>query len=278
MKKKASYLLPLLGLSALLTGTSFAVVVVAYDFESESNGDYFSNGGVSEVTGWSQDTANPVAFGDEFPLAYITPTQFTSTATNSGHLGTQLANTPDNASTSVSASLGLSGAVPIGTITLNLAIVDNAADSFTGRDQFSVGVTNAGSTSIAQIDFIPNSGDDTLWDISLGVNGAAVATTGATMTAGAGYVFSIVFADSGTSFSYGASTGGVAGSLIADLGIVASGDFGGIEMTHTPLAAAGTSANELVFDNITISDAVPEPSSSLLILSAVSGLFLRRRR
>jgi hypothetical protein len=139
---------------ALAAGTSVYGAVL-YDFNSESTGDLFAGG----VSGWTQDSINPSAFGQTFPLAYIATTNFGSVGTNSGHLGTQFANTPDNSSTTVTGSLSVPNAQ---SITLNLAILDNDADSFLGRDAFSVTVSTVGSSKLAQIDFTPTVGDETL--------------------------------------------------------------------------------------------------------------------
>ena len=50
-----SFSLHLVGLSALLSSSSFAAVTASFDFESETANDFFSD----SVTGWSQDQSNP---------------------------------------------------------------------------------------------------------------------------------------------------------------------------------------------------------------------------
>ena len=87
---------------APLVGSAIAANSVTYDFETSSSGDLFEAGGVS---GWSQDTSNPTAFGQTFPLAYISATDFGGGSSNSAHLGTQVANTPDNADTTLTGDL-----------------------------------------------------------------------------------------------------------------------------------------------------------------------------
>ena len=258
--------------STIISGLVFSVGAsaygaVLYDFSSESSGDLFAGG----VTGWTQDSINPSAFGQTFPLAYISTTNFGSGGTNAGHLGTQFSNTPDNSSTTVTGSLAVPNAQ---SITLNLAILDNNVDTFVGRDAFSVTVSTVGSSKLAQIDFTPTVGDETLWDISLGVNGAAVSGTLATVRSLSGYIFQIDFGPGATNFSYGAQ-GGLADVAIGSRPAVSSFDLGEIAMTHTPVAPVGTSANTLVFDNIGV--VIPEPSSSLLIFLGL-GVLGRRRR
>ena len=248
-------------------GTS-AYGAVLYDFSSESSGDLFAGG----VTGWTQDSINPSAFDQIFPLAYIATTNFGSGGTNSGHLGTQFSNTPDNSSTTVTGSLSMPNAQ---SITLNLAILDNDTDAFVGRDAFSVTVSTVGSSQLAQIDFTPNVGDGTLWDLSVGVNGTAVSGTLATVQSNSGYIFQMDFGPTATIFSYGAQ-GGLADVVFGSRSAVSSFNLGEIAMTHTPVAPAGTSANTLVFDNIEAIP-IPEPSSSLLILLGL-GVLGRRRR
>lgn len=245
---------------------SSACAAIVYDFNAESLGDLFAG----EVTGWTQDSPNPSAFGQTFPLAYIATTNFGSGGSNSGHLGTQFANTPGNTPTTVTGALGISS---VQSVALNLAILDNNADGFAGRDAFSVSVAAVGSAPAAEIGFTPNIGDDTLWDVSLGVNGVAATATTATIQSLSGYIFKMDFGPGATIFSYGAQ-GGTPNVVIGSRSAVSSFDLGEISMTHTPVSAAGTSANTLVFDNI---EAIPEPSSSLLILLGL-GVLGRRRR
>ena len=87
---------------APLVGSAIAANSLTYDFDTSSSDDLFTGGGVS---GWSQDIANPSAFGETFPLAYVSATNFGDGSTSSAHLGTQRSNTPDNASTTLTGSL-----------------------------------------------------------------------------------------------------------------------------------------------------------------------------
>jgi len=265
-------LLPLftIVLSASLASPAFGATTVTYDFQSETLGDLFTGG----VTGWSQATPNPSAFGTTFPLAYIASTGFGSGPTNSGHLGTQFANTADNSPTTVSGTLGLSGSV-IGSLTLNLAILDNTADSFPGRDAFSVSVVSPSGAGIARLGLTPTVGQETQWDISIGVNGAPLTPTVASVQSLSGYIFQLDFSTASTSFRYGPQ-GGSPSVLIGDRAAPFTFEFGEIAMTHTPMAAAGTSANTLVFDNIVAT--IPEPSSALLGLASLVLLCGCRRR
>jgi hypothetical protein len=257
----------------IISGVALAAAATAHgavliNFDSESTGDLFAGG----VSGWTQDSTNPTAFGQTFPLAYIATTDFGSGATNAGHLGTQFANTPDNSATTVARSL--SGITHAQSITLNLGILDSAADSFTGRDAFSVTVSSAGSSTLAQIGFTPTLGNETSWNISLGVNGAAASLTAQTLQSLSGYIFKMNFGPGATTFSYGPQ-GGAANVLIGSRSALSSFALGEISMTHTPISAAGTSANNLVFDNINI--AVPEPSSSVLLVLGLAMVARRRR-
>ena len=261
--------------TVVISGVALAAAATAHgavliNFDSESTGDLFAGG----VSGWTQDSTNPTAFGQTFPLAYIASTNFGSGASNAGHLGTQFANTPDNSATTVARSL--SGITHAQSITLNLGILDNAADSFTGRDAFSVTVSSAGSSTLAQIGFTPTLGDgnETSWNISLGVNGAAASLTAQTLQSLSGYIFKMDFGSGATTFSYGPQ-GGAANVLIGSRAALSSFALGEISMTHTPISAAGTSANTLVFDNINI--AIPEPSSSVLLVLGLAMVARRRR-
>ena len=131
-----------------LVGIASAATQLNYDFDSSSSGDLFSGSGVS---GWSQDGANPSAFGQTFPLAYVSATNFGSVSSNSAHLGTQFANTPGNASTTLTGSLtsltagGQQNAPHIYNMvkaSCSLGVLDESSDSVKGRTRFSVTLTN----------------------------------------------------------------------------------------------------------------------------------------
>lgn len=259
-------------LGSLAHGASSLVI----DFESQSANDLFTG----DVTGWTQDNPNLSAFGQTFPLAFISTSDYGSGSSNVGVLGTQFANTADNSATTVSGDIDSSGLQDLpANVTLNLAILDDNTDQFTGRDDFSVSLVGSASQSLATIQFTQDSGSSSFWNIAVGVNGAApTAVSGAFVTAQSGYIFSMNFGPSSTDFRYGPSGGGSSPVLISSEAAVAGFGTGlaGIEMTHTPVATAGTSLNTLVFDNITVS--VPEPSSLTLFGIAVSVLAARRRR
>ena len=248
-------------LPILLCSHVVASVTATFDFNSEGANDYFSDG----VSGWTQDSSNPTAFGDTFPLAYIASTNFGGGASNSGHLGTQFGNTSDNSSTTVSGTFspvaGGTGTIP--SVTLNLAILDDAADSFTGTDAFTVGVQNAADVTIAQIEFTPNNGE---WLVN-GSSGISIAPN-------SGYEFKINFAEDETSYLWGNANDGA--FIVFDTAPAVAGAYlAGIEMTHIPVASAGSSANTLVFDNIVAT--VPEPSALALFILGLPLLNLRRR-
>ena len=271
--KISTFVAPSIGLSVLLGLSAQGATTVTYDFQLETAADLFSG----DVTGWTQDSANPVAFGDTFPLAYIEASDFGGGSSNTGFLGTHFANTSPNTSTTVAGALNFTGidAVVAPETTFNLGIQDNAADSFTGRDAFSVALRTSLSANIAQIVFTPTSGDEATWDVAVGIGNAVPSSTLATVTAAAGYIFKIDFSEGATKFSYGGSAGGVPNVQFATRGGVGLSDLGEIAMTHDPLAAEGTSANSLIFDNIVVS--VPEPSSAALLILGSAFLFGRRR-
>ena len=254
---------------------SLKAAVVSYDFETQTEGDVFDG----EVTGWSQDTGNPEAFGVVFPIGYISTIDFSGSGsgTNTGFLGTYRGNTPDNASTTVTGDLSGVGAIAAGdsSVTFNLAIIDDSTDQFTTRDEFSVVVRNDSSGEVARIDLAPNAFDETLWNVSIGVNGAPTVGALYSLEEGFGYQISIEFEGGQTRFLHRSSVGGGTYIGLGNLAPVTSGDFGDIQMIHNPQGLAGSSANALVFDNIV---AVPEPSSSSLLLLGLAGALGWRRR
>ena len=270
-----------------LAGIASAATQLNYDFESSSSGDQFSGNGVS---GWSQDIANPSAFGQTFPLAYVSATNFGGGSSNSAHLGTQVANTPNNASTTLTGdltSLTAGGQANAGHIynmvyaSFNLAVLDDSSDSFDGRDGFSVALTTASGAEAATIGLSPTSNNDDSWDVSVGVNGST-STTGATITANSAYKFYIESLDGSTTFKFEAADGtGNTWINTIDSGVVSPftntlNQVTGIAFSHDPLGTAGSSANTLAFDEVSVQ--IPEPSSSLLMVLSAGLIAIRRRR
>lgn len=277
--------------TALTASVASGAISVGYDFESQSTGDRFTGAVVSSITGavtgpaagdvagWSQDKPNRTSFGQVQALAYIASTNFGGGSTNTGHLGTQFANTSDNSSTTLTGEIDVSSLdFPASRVTLNLAILDDTTDQFTGRDAFHVALTGNIGQGLAEINFTPTVGDDESWDISVAVNGGGATTTTATLDSLAGYVFGINFGPLNTEFSYGPSQGTTSPIIFSTVDPVPlfGAQIANIEMTHEPLVAAGTSANTLVFDDIVVT--VPEPGSSLMLCLGLGALAQRRRR
>jgi hypothetical protein len=270
-----------------LVGIASAATQLNYDFDSSSSGDQFSGNGVS---GWSQDIANPSAFGQTFPLAYVSATNFGGGSSNSAHLGTQVANTPNNASTTLTGdltSLTAGGQPNAGHVynyisaSFNLAVLDDSSDSFTGRDGFSVALTTDSGAEAATIGLSPTSGNNDTWDVSV-TAGGTTSTTGGTITANSAYRFYIESLDGSTTFKYEAADGtGNTWINTIDSGVVSPftntlNQVTGIAFSHDPLGTAGSSANTLAFDEISVQ--IPEPSSSLLMVLSAGLIAIRRRR
>ena len=270
-----------------LVGIASAATQLNYDFDSSTSGDQFSGNGVS---GWSQDIANPSAFGQTFPLAYVSATNFGGGSSNSAHLGTQFANTPNNASTTLTGdltSLTAGGQPNAGHVynyisaSFNLAVLDDSSDSFAGRDGFSVALTTDSGAEAATIGLSPTSGNNDTWDVSV-TAGGTTSTTGGTINANSAYRFYIESLDGSTTFKYEAADGtGNAWISSVDFDVVSPftntlNQVTGIAFTHDPLAATGTSANTLAFDEISVQ--IPEPSSSLLMVLSAGLIAIRRRR
>ena len=270
-----------------LVGIASAATQLNYDFDSSSSGDQFSGNGVS---GWSQDIANPSAFGQTFPLAYVSATNFGGGSSNSAHLGTQVANTPNNASTTLTGdltSLTAGGQPNAGHVynyisaSFNLAVLDDSSDSFTGRDDFSVALTTDSGAEAATIGLSPTSGNNDTWDVSV-TAGGTTSTTGGTITANSAYKFYIESLDGSTTFKYEAADGtGNTWISSVDFDVVSPftntlNQVTGIAFSHDPLGTAGSSANTLAFDEISVQ--IPEPSSSLLMVLSAGLIAVRRRR
>lgn len=270
-----------------LVGIASAATQLNYDFDSSSLGDQFSGNGVS---GWSQDIANPSAFGQTFPLAYVSATNFGGGSSNSAHLGTQVANTPNNASTTLTGdltSLTAGGQPNAGHVynyisaSFNLAVLDDSSDSFTGRDDFSVALTTDSGAEAATIGLSPTSGNNDTWDVSV-TAGGTTSTTGGTINANSAYRFYIESLDGSTTFKYEAADGtGNTWISSVDFDVVSPftntlNQVTGIAFSHDPLGTAGSSANTLAFDEISVQ--IPEPSSSLLMVLSAGLIAIRRRR
>jgi hypothetical protein len=274
MKNKISYPFSVL---VSLAGSAFAANSLTYDFNSSVANDKFEGGGVA---GWSQDTPNPSAFGNPFPLAYVAATNFQNGEglSNSAHLGTQRANTSNNADTTLTGDLSsLDPIYNMMNVSFNMAILDDNTDSYEGRDNFNVALTDASGAQAATIGLSPNAGSNEKWDVSVGVNGST-STTGYTISAQSSYNFYIESRDNLTSFSYGAGDGS---GLRIGLGsfnekVTSLNSITGIAFEHDPLSPVGTSAHTLAFDNISVQ--IPEPSSSLLMVLSAGLIAIRRRR
>jgi hypothetical protein len=273
-----------------LVGVAGAASSVTYNFNSSSDGDLFTGGGVS---GWSQNIENPTAFGETFELAYVSATNFAGGLSNAGEVGSFRANDATNRDTVLTGDLsslaagGQPGASTIYNmvgVSFDLGILDDSSDQFTGRDGFSVALTAANGDQAATVGFTPTVGNNDTWDVSVGVNGQASTATAYVVAANAGYKFYINSKDGTTDFSIGTSGGSVSESEI--LGSIFSPFYDGfrtslnsvtgIAFTHDPLADPGTSANAITFDNISVQ--VPEPSSSLLMVLSAGLIAIRRRR
>jgi len=263
-------LLPLV--LAPLVGSAIAANSVTYDFETSSSGDLFEVGG---VTGWSQDTSNPTAFGQTFPLAYVSATDFGGGSSNSAHLGTQVANTPDNADTTLTGDLSsLDPIYNMLNVSFNMAVLDDSADSFEGRDAFNVALTTASGSQVATIGFSPSAGNNEVWDVSVGVNGST-STTPYQVSANSGYSFYISSRDNTTDFKFGPDGGNIV-TIDSFVAATSLNSITGITFEHDPLSEVGTSAHTLAFDNLTVQ--IPEPSSSLLMILSAGLIAIRRRR
>jgi hypothetical protein len=273
MKNKISYSFSIL---ASLAGSAFGANSVTYDFNSSAADDKFEAGGVA---GWSQDTLNPRAFGKSFPLAYVAATNFQNGEglSNSAHLGTQRANTPDNAATTLTGDLSsLDPIYNLLNVSFDVAVLDDNTDSFNGRDAFNVALTTASGAQAATVGFSPNATSGEKWDISVGVNGSTSATA-YTISAQSSYRFAIESRDDTTRFLL--SGPGISSVLLSsiDAPVLSLNSVTGIGFEHDPsLSPVGTSAHTLAFDNI--SAQIPEPSSSLLMVLSAGLIAIRRRR
>ena len=263
---------------AAFGGSAFAASSVTYDFQSSAAGDLFADGGVA---GWSQDTTNPKAFGQTFPLAYVAATNFGGGSSVSAHLGTQQSNTPDNADTTLTGSLSsLDPIYNMVSVSFNLAVLDDSADSYEGRDAFNVALTTASGAQAATIGLSPSATSNEVWDIAVGINGST-STTPYTISANSGYTFFIESKNNVTHFLYGPDGASFANGNKIGLGslngkVTSLNSITGIAFEHDPLSPVGTSAHTLAFDNVSVQ--IPEPSSSLLMVLSAGLIAIRRRR
>ena len=263
---------------AAFGGSAFAASSVTYDFQSSVAGDLFADGGVA---GWSQDTTNPKAFGQTFPLAYVAATNFGGGSSVSAHLGTQQSNTPDNADTTLTGSLSsLDPIYNMVSVSFNLAVLDDSADSYEGRDAFNVALTTASGAQAATIGLSPSATSNEVWDIAVGINGST-STTPYTISANSGYTFFIESKNNVTHFLYGPDGASFANGNKIGLGslngkVTSLNSITGIAFEHDPLSPVGTSAHTLAFDNVSVQ--IPEPSSSLLMVLSAGLIAIRRRR
>lgn len=267
----------LFSLTAAVSSTALSAATL-YDFNAlASDGSvHFSNA----VAGWTQSTTNPTFDGADVPLAYIDSAALGGSVSSAGYLGTIRGNLVPNAPTTLTGTLntGTPTAITGNTLSIDISFLDDAADSFTSRDSFSIGITNSLDLSVASLSFNPNGGDANLWDVSFEVGGI-VTNSSVTLSSNTGYRLFVDFLDTSVQFGYGSTTSSSASTYFGTSSTTAAGtsEFGNLLLTHTPNGAAGSSANALVFDNVAINP-VPEPSAALLLGVSALGLFRRNRR
>lgn len=250
-----------------------ALAATSYNFDSTAIGSLFTD----SVLGWSQPTPNPPSVGGfDHPMAYIVA----GDTGNAGLIGTLLGNTPANTTTTLIGSIADAGAISGKTVSLTVAILDDATDAYTTRDSFSISIMSSPTLEIASLLFTPNAGNPALWDISYDTGTGTDTLTASTVEANSNYAFFLAFTDTGIRFTYGTAADGVGTNLIGDV-ITDSAegeDFSSINIEHNPLGVAGSSADALAFDNINVGGvSVPEPTSALLLGVASLGLLRRRR-
>ncbi|MFD2256114.1 PEP-CTERM sorting domain-containing protein [Luteolibacter algae] len=250
-----------------------ASAAVSYNFNSETDFDFFTGGGVS---GWSQDQANPSIGSVVRPMAFIENATFAGTASFAGHLGTEVANLSPSATTTLTGSLTGAGAVSNSRVSLNFAIADSVTSGLLTRDSFEIAILDDTSSELAALLFTADPASSTTWKISYRLAGGMLVDTASTAIAGSGYFLAFDFSDTTGKISYGTATAGVGTNLIGEGALTSADDLGAINISHIPVAAEGTSVNKIIFDNINAATTVPEPSSALLL--ALGGLALIRRR
>jgi hypothetical protein len=259
-------------LSLSLAAPLSAAVIVA-DFESQSAGDLFTG----DVPGWTQSSPNPVFNGNPVPLAQVAFAPGFNGGSGSlvGTIGTLDGNNPLAATTTLTTSLG--GAAAAGfAVSMNLAIVDDAGDSFPVRDSFGVSISSVGGPTVT-VNFTPGAELSSGWDVSYTIGSDPAVSAGAAILAGGEYVFTLGFGNSSFYLSI-TPAGGGASATSSTAASFTGATFNELAIFHTQEGYPddlGQSANALLFDNIAI---IPEPGIPMLAGVAALGLIRRRRK
>lgn len=172
------------------------------------------------------------------------------------------------------------GAVASGSLYSTFA-VDFAVildDPSLGPDSFGWQFLDDTNNVFFSLDFIPRVGEDALdvvW--SDGVN---TTVTGSTIGYDSSYQLSVKLTENGSDLDFelilqGQNAINLAGSLSGAAGVQWGGFEAKWDITDADPANAGY--NYLVFDNLTVASAVPEPGAAMLLLAGAAGFWRRRR-
>jgi hypothetical protein len=227
---------------------------------------------LTDIPGWNLSEAN----SSSAPIAFVGLVSGNTTGALGGDLG-------DISSLSGSAKLTLASSIsaPSVSVSLDLLIADSS-NSLPTRDIFTFGVSSGAGASIVELSFLPLTGSHTpsadvgQWSLKYTVSGSGPVVTDYVITESMmnsvnilfyGNSVDILMTDDFDTFSV---TRSLTGFNTADSSV------GALSFGWTK-GGAENGDNTMYFDNINVSEAVPEPSS-MLLAGCASLLLLKRRR
>jgi len=165
----------------------------------------------------------------------------------------------------------------ITSVTMDIMLKESTIDA-PGRDTFGVGIESAAGVSLVDIVFSPaiTVGGIARWEVGYSVAGGNISYTGFVLNEDAWYDVGIELNGSSFNLTFANSLGSinVPGTLTGFDG--ATNGLGDVVFNWDKSPAAPYGDNYMLFDNVNVVAAVPEPSAALL--TGLGALALLRRR
>jgi hypothetical protein len=222
--------------------------------------------------GWSLSEAN----SPTTPIAFVGVVGGSATGALGGDLGA-ITNPTGSAKLTMASSL-TNQYVTVG---LDLLITDST-NSDPARDAFGFSIANGSGATIVELSFLPlaqsltPNSDLAQWQVSYLIAGSSTAISTFIINESVLNSINVVFANNNVGITLANNFDTVTfGGAVSGFNAAVNG-VGNLAFNWTN-SALSSGSNTMYFDNINV-EAVPEPSSALLLSGAASLLLLKRRR
>lgn len=165
----------------------------------------------------------------------------------------------------------------ITSVTMDIMLKDSTIDA-PGRDTFGVGIESASGVSLVDIVFSPaiTVSGIARWEVGYSVGGGNITYTGFVLNEDAWYDVGIDFNGSSFNLTFANSVGSInVPGTVAGFDGAANG-LGDVVFNWDKSPTAPFGDNYMLFDNVNVVAAVPEPAAALL--TGLGALVLLRRR